>query len=320
MNKEFTCKVAVVQAGSVIMDKAKGIEKTVRLIQEAGEQQAQIIVFPEAFIPAYPRGMSFGAVVGSRSDEGRKDFAMYANNAIRVPSTDTDVIGKAAKEVGAYVVIGVIERDSESSGGTLYCTALFFGPDGSLLGKHRKLKPTGSERLIWGEGDGSTLPVFDTPYGKIGALICWENYMPLARTAMYEQGVQIYIAPTADARDSWIATMQHIALEGRCFVLSANQYSTKGDYPEYIRDRDEFKALPDEMSRGGSCIVGPLGNFIQEPVYGREEILYAELNNNDIVEAQFDFDPVGHYSRPDVFQLFVNNDVQRNVIWKKRNN
>lgn len=316
MNYEQTCKVAVVQAGSTIMDKEKGIEKTVRLIKEAGQEGAQLIVFPEAFIPAYPRGMSFGAVVGSRSDEGRKDFGLYANNSIRVPSPDTDAIGKAAKKVGAYVVIGVIERDSESTGGTLYCTALFFGPDGKLLGKHRKLKPTGSERLIWGEGDGSTLPVFDTPFGKIGALICWENYMPLARTAMYEQGVEFYVAPTADARESWVASMQHIALEGRCFVLSCNQFSTKADYPDHIKNREEFKNLPEVMSRGGSCIVGPLGNFIKEPVYGKEEILYAELNRNDIIEAQYDFDPVGHYSRPDIFQLYVNKKRQFNVIWK----
>lgn len=317
MGERKKVKVAVVQAGSVVMDREKGIEKTVQLIKEAGKAQANVIVFPEAFIPAYPRGMSFGAVVGSRTDEGRDDFALYANNSIKVPSTHTDKIGKAAKEADAYVVIGVIERDAESSGGTLYCTALFFGPDGTLLGKHRKLKPTGSERLIWGEGDGSTLPVFDTPYGRIGALICWENYMPLARTAMYEQGVEIYIAPTADARDTWLASMQHIALEGRCFVLSCNQYSTKADYPKQIREREDFAKVPDELSRGGSCIVGPLGEFIVEPVFGREEILYADLDLNDITRAQYDFDPVGHYSRPDVFQLVVNETEQTNVIWNK---
>src|SRR5699024_3857641 len=262
----------------VVMNKKKGVEKTIRLIKEAGKEKAKIIVFPEAFIPAYPRGMSFGAVVGSRSDEGRQDFALYANNALEVPGVETDAIGKATKEAGAYVVIGVIERDTESSGGTLYCTVLFFRPDGTLLGKHRKLKPTGSERLIWGEGDGSTLPVFDTPYGRIGALICWENYMPLARTAMYEQGVDIYIAPTADARDTWLASMQHIALEGRCFVLSCNQYSVKEDYPEHIRKRAEFESMPDVLSRGGSCVVSPLGKYIVEPVFDKEDILYAELN------------------------------------------
>lgn len=313
-NNQF--KVAVVQAGSVVMDKEKGIKKTIRLIEEASHEDAKIIVFPEAFIPAYPRGMSFGAVVGSRSDEGRKDFFEYWNNSITIPSVETDMIGKAAQKAKAYVVIGVIEKDNESSQGTLYCTVLFFGPNGELLGKHRKLKPTGSERLIWGEGDGSTLPVFDTPYGRIGSLICWENYMPLARAAMYDKGVQIYIAPTADGRETWFSTMRHIAVEGRCFVLSCNQYSTKDMYPEEILSRKEFEELPNELTHGGSCIVNPLGEYLVEPTLGREEILYADLNLDQIAEAQFDFDVVGHYARPDVFQLVVNEEEQKNTVWK----
>ncbi|MCG7337439.1 carbon-nitrogen hydrolase family protein [Sporosarcina sp. ACRSM] len=316
MEKVKRFKVAVVQAGSEVMNKEKGVKKTVRLIEEASQQNAKIIVFPEAFIPAYPRGMSFGAVVGSRSDKGRKDFFQYWDNSITVPGPETDEIGKAAQKAKAYVVIGVIEKDDHSSQGTLYCTALFFGPDGQLLGKHRKLKPTGSERLIWGEGDGSTLPVFETPYGRIGSLICWENYMPLARAAMYDKGVQIYIAPTADARDAWFATMQHIAVEGRCFVLSCNQYSTKDMYPEEISSRKEFEDLPEELTRGGSCVVDPLGNFIVEPVFGKEEIIYADINLDKIAESQFDFDVVGHYSRPDVFQLIVNEEKQQNTIWR----
>lgn len=315
--KKIPGKVAVVQAGSIVMDKEKSLHKAVRLIKEAGNEQANLIVFPEAFIPAYPRCMSFGAVVGSRSNEGRKDFSLYAEHAVEVPSADTDMIGKAAKSANAYVVIGVIERDAQSSGGTLYCTVLFFSPDGSLLGKHRKLKPTGSERLIWGEGDGSTLPVFDTPYGRIGALICWENYMPLARAAMYDQGVQLYIAPTADARDTWFSSMQHIALEGRCFVLSCNQYSTKEDYPKHIKERQTFRDMPEELSRGGSGIVSPLGEWMVEPVFGREQILYADVNVNDITAAQYDFDVAGHYARPDIFQLIVNGKKQRNVVWQK---
>lgn len=317
MAKDNPYKVAVVQAGSVVMDKEGGVKKTIRLIEEAGQENAKIIVFPEAFIPAYPRGMSFGAVVGSRSDEGREDFFRYWDNSITVPSVETEAIGKAARKAKAYVVIGVIEKENESSQGTLYCTALFFGPNGELLGKHRKLKPTGSERLIWGEGDGSTLPVFDTPYGRIGSLICWENYMPLARAAMYEKGVQIYIAPTADGRDTWFSTMRHIAVEGRCFVLSCNQYSTKDMYPEDISSRKEFEGLPNEMTRGGSCIVNPLGEFLVEPVLGKEEILYADIDLGKIAEAQFDFDVVGHYARPDVFQLVVNEQEQKNTIWKK---
>lgn len=315
MTKSTKFKVAVVQAGSEIMDKEKGVAKTVCLIQEAATQQANIIVFPEAFIPAYPRGMSFGAVVGSRDSEGRKDFRQYWDNSITAPGPETQAIGKAAKQAGAYVVIGVIEKDSTGGQGTLYCTVLFFGPDGELLGKHRKLKPTGSERLLWGQGDGSTLPVFETPYGRLGALICWENYMPLARAAMYDKGIQIYVMPTADGRDTWTSTVRHVAAEGRCFVLSCNQYSTKSMYPEAISSRAEFQELPEEMSRGGSCIAGPLGELIVEPVYGEETILYAELDLDQIVEGQFDFDVAGHYARPDIFQLTVNEKAQKNVVW-----
>lgn len=308
-------RVAVVQAGSEVMDKEKGVEKTIKLIDEAAENDAKIIVFPEAFIPAYPREMTFGAVVGRRAEEGRKDFRKYWEHSIKVPGPETECIGKAAKKAGAYVVIGVIEKDSKHRQGTLYCTVLFFGPDGNLLGKHRKLKPTGSERLIWGEGDGSTMPVFDTPYGKIGSLICWENYMPLARTAMYEKGVQIYIAPTADARDTWLASMRHIAAEGRCFVLSCNQYTTKDMFPEEISNREDFAKLPHELTRGGSCIVDPLGEYIAEPVFGEEKIIYGDIDLGRIAEGTFDFDVAGHYSRPDIFQLTVNEKKQENVIF-----
>ena len=316
MTGKESCRVALVQASSVVLDKGKTLERTVHYIKEAKENGADLVVFPEAFIPAYPRGMDFGAVVGSRSDVGRKDFARYAKESVVVPSEDTDRIAEAAKEAGVYVVIGVIEKDRELSG-TLYCTVLFFSPEGILLGKHRKLKPTGSERLIWSEGDGSTLPVFDTPFGRIGALICWENYMPLARTAMYAQGIDIYIAPTADARDTWFSTMRHIALEGRCFVLSCNQYSTKSDYPADIQARQSFKQLPEELSRGGSCVVGPLGNWIVEPVLGEKKVIYADLALEKLLEARYDFDPVGHYSRPDVFELIVHRDKKEGFRWEE---
>jgi len=309
-------KVAVVQAGSVIMDKQGCIEKASKLLIEAGKNGAQLVVFPEAFIPCYPRGMGFGAVVGSRSLEGRKDYQRYWDNAIQVPSADTDALGAAVKEAGVYCVIGVIEKDQDTSEGTVFCTALYFGPDGKLLGKHRKLKPTASERLIWGEGDGSTLKVIETPFGRVGSLICWENYMPLARAAMYAQGVQIYVAPTADSRDTWFATMRHIAIEGRCFVIGCNQYSSKSDYPEDIASSDEFKDLPEEMCRGGSCVVNPLGAFVVEPVIGKETIIYADLDLGQVAQGQFDFDVMGHYSRPDVFQLIVNTKKKTNVIWQ----
>ncbi|MGM0899704.1 MAG: carbon-nitrogen hydrolase family protein [Bacillota bacterium] len=314
-NQNQNVRVAVVQASSVIMDREATTEKAISLIQQAGEKGANIIVFPEAFIPAYPRGLSFGATVGSRSPEGRKDWLRYWENSVPVPSQTTERLGEAARKAGSYLVIGVIERDNDFSKGTLYCSVLFFGPDGTLLGKHRKLKPTGSERLIWGEGDGSTLPVFDTPFGKIGALICWENYMPLARAAMYAKGVQIYIAPTADCRDVWQSTIRHIATEGRCFVLSCNQYVTKDMYPTDLACYEDLTSSPDEMCSGGSAIVGPLGQYIKEPFWGKEDILLADLDLRDIAYSQFDFDVVGHYARPDVFQLLVNEKKQENVKW-----
>ncbi|PLT35442.1 carbon-nitrogen hydrolase family protein [Bacillus sp. V5-8f] len=314
-NKISKVRVAVIQAASVIMDMEASTKKAIALTLEAGEKGANIVVFPEAFIPAYPRGLSFGTSIGSRSQEGRKDWLRYWENSISVPGKETNLLGEAARKAGVYLIIGVIEKDNEFSRGTLYCTVLFFGPDGALLGKHRKLKPTASERLIWGEGDGSTLPVFDTPYGRIGALICWENYMPLARTAMYAKGVQIYITPTADARELWQSTIRHIAAEGRCFVLSSNQYVTKDMYPTDLACYAELASSQDEMSIGGSAIVGPLGNYLAGPVFGKEDILIADLDIRDIASSQFDFDVVGHYSRPDVFQLHVNQEKQESVKW-----
>ncbi|MCI1695492.1 MAG: carbon-nitrogen hydrolase family protein [Aneurinibacillus aneurinilyticus] len=299
------------------MEREASTEKAVSLTLQAAEKGARLVVFPEAFIPAYPRGLSFGTKIGSRAPEGRKDWLRYWENAVPVPSETTERLGEAARQAGVYLVIGVIERDNECSGGTVYCTVLFFGPDGTLLGKHRKLKPTASERIVWGEGDGSTLPVFDTPFGKIGSLICWENYMPLARMAMYAKGVQIYIAPTADARDVWQSTIRHIAVEGRCFVLSCNQYVTKDMYPNDLACYDELASSPHEMSSGGSAVVGPLGDYIVEPVFGREDMLIADLDIRDVAYSQLDFDVVGHYARPDVFQLLVNEEKKESVKWLK---
>lgn len=316
-NTNQSVRVAVIQTAPILMDLNATIEKSVRLIKEAGERGANIVVFPEAFIPAYPRGLSFGTVIGSRTEDGRKDWYRYWENSIPVPGEATEILGEAAREAGVYLVMGVIERDSENSGGTLYCSVIFIGPDGLLLGKHRKLKPTAAERIVWGEGDGSTLPVFDTPYGKIGALICWENYMPLARAAMYAQGVQLYITPTADARESWQSTIRHIAMEGRCFVLSCNQYVTKNMYPEDLACYDDLKSAPEVMCNGGSAIVGPLGEYITEPVWGKEDIIIADLDMKQIAYSQFDFDSVGHYARPDVFKLLVNKEKQESTFWQK---
>jgi len=299
-------KVAVVQAAPVLFDREATLEKAAALILEAGRQGAGLVLLPEAYIPAYPRGFSFGMVVGSRKSEGRELWKRYWENAVEVPGPATEALGAAAREAGVFLAIGVIERDNQFSRGTLYCTLLYFDPEGKLLGKHRKLKPTGAERLIWGEGDGSTMPVVEAPFGKVGGLICWENYMPLARMAMYAKGVEIYLAPTADYRDSWQATMRHIACEGRCFVLGCNQFVKKDMYPENLETLEELEDRPEIMCRGGSVIVAPLGDVIAGPLFDEEGILYAQLDMTEVVKSKIDFDVVGHYSRPDVFQLSVN--------------
>lgn len=299
-------KVAVVQAAPELFDRDGTVRKTIKLINECAAKGAEFVLFPEAYIPAYPRGFSFGMVVGSRDEQGRKLWQKYWENAVEVPGKTTRELGEAIREKGIYAAIGLIERDTHSSGGTLYCTIVYFGPDGSILGKHRKLKPTASERLIWGEGDGSTLTVLDTELGKIGGLICWENYMPLARMAMYQKGVEIYLAPTADQRNGWQASMRHIALEGRCYVLSCNQYIKKDMYPIDLPGIEELKDQPDVMCRGGSVIVSPLGEVLAGPLFDEEGILYADLDMNVIIRSKVDMDVVGHYARPDVFQLTVN--------------
>lgn len=293
-------KAAVVQAAPVAFDRERTIEKAASLSAEAASKGARLVVFPEAFISAYPRGLDFGAVVGNRTDEGRKDFQRYWESSVDVPGPDVDALGRIARTNNIYLVMGVIERD----GGTLYCTVLFFAPDGGYLGKHRKLMPTASERLVWGFGDGSTMPVYDTPLGKLGAVICWENYLPLMRAAMYAKGIELYCAPTADARDSWIASMRHIGVEGRCFVLSCNQFNRRRDFPADYRTA--FGDDPNTMvTRGGSCIVDPFGNFLAGPNFEDEAILIAEIDRAQIIRGKYDLDVVGHYARPDVFQLHV---------------
>jgi nitrilase len=259
-------------------------------------------------IPAYPRGLGFGTVVGSRSPAGRQTWQQYWANSVDVPGPTTEALGRAAREAGLYLAVGVIERKSQFSRGTLYCTLLYFDPDGQLLGKHRKLKPTGAERLIWGEGDGSTLTVLDTEIGKFGGLICLENYMPLARMALYGRGVEVHLAPTADSRDSWQATLRHIACEGRCFVLGCNQYVTKSMYPADLDGIEDLADQPEIMCRGGSAIISPLGDVLAGPLYDEEGILYADLDLAEVARSKLDFDVVGHYARPDVFQLTVNEE------------
>ncbi|RJR18308.1 MAG: nitrilase [Desulfobacteraceae bacterium] len=299
--KEKTVKTAVVQAGAVPFDTDACVEKAIRLIGEAAGTGARVILFPEAFIPGYPKGLNFGLVVGARDPVGREEFRIYLDAAIEVPGPQTQRLSEAAADYGVHVIIGVIEREL----GTCYCTVLFFGPDGRFLGKHRKLMPTAMERMIWGFGDGSTLTVVESPYGRIGSVICWENYMPMLRMAMYAKNVAIYCAPTADDRETWISSMRHIALEGRCFVLTACQFLRRKDFPETVRVSlgDSPEAV---LMRGGSAIINPLGAVLAGPYFEGETILTANLDLDDIGRGKFDFDAAGHYSRPDVFKLTVN--------------
>ena len=309
---ESTVKVAVVQAGSVPFDTSACVEKAVRLIAEAAATGTRVILFPEAFITGYPKGLNYGLVVGARDPVGREEFRLYLEAAIEVPGPETRELGKAAATHRSYVVIGVIERD----GGTCYCTVLFFAPDGALLGKHRKLMPTALERMIWGFGDGSTLTAVDSPYGRIGSVICWENYMPMLRMAMYSKNVALYCAPTADDRDTWLPTMQHVALEGRCFVLTACQFIRRKDFPATVRL--SLGDSPDAvLMRGGSAIISPLGKVLAGPHFDGETILTASLDLNEIGRGKFDFDVAGHYSRPDVFQLIVNESPMRAVATRE---
>jgi nitrilase len=305
MSRPAPLTAAVVQAAPVLFDPAASADKACRLTAEAAARGARLILFPEAFIPCYPRGLGFGTVVGGRSAEGRRTWQAYWEAAVEVPGPATEALGEAARRAAAYLAVGVIERDREFGGGTLYCTLLYFGPDGRLLGKHRKLKPTAAERLIWGEGDGSTLTVVETEHGRVGGLICWENYMPLARMAMYAKGVEIYLAPTADARETWQATLVHVACEGRCFVLGCNQFVTKAMYPAGLPGLADLRDQPEILCRGGSAIVSPLGEVLAGPLYDQEGILTAELDLGEVARGRFDLDVTGHYARPDVFRLTV---------------
>ncbi|MFN2378952.1 MAG: carbon-nitrogen hydrolase family protein [Bacteroidales bacterium] len=293
-------KIACAQLTPVIFNKEKTLEKAVAWIEKAAAENIKLLVFPESFIPAYPAGMDFGTVVGSRTARGREQFRIYSENSVVVPGEETALLAEMALKHRMYIVMGVTERDSVTH--TLYCTMLWFSPDGKLMGKHRKLKPTAAERIVWGEGDGKTLVSFDTSIGKMGGLICWENYMPLARMAMYSKGVEIYVAPTADSRESWISTMRHIACEGRCYVIGCNQFFTKQDYPKEMQP-ELADDRPEVLSSGGSVIVSPLGDILAGPLYNEEGILIAEADLDEVVRSRMDFNVAGHYSRNDVFKF-----------------
>lgn len=292
-------KVCLVQDSPIFFNKEKTINKVEELTKKYAKQGCELIVFPESFIPGYPRGFSFGAKIGSRTKEGRNLYSEYYKNSVDIESKDLKRLEKLATSENVYLIIGITEK--QNTNGSLYCSMLYISPTDGLLGVHRKIKPTGTERIIWSEAAGESLVTFQTKIGKLGGLICWENYMPLARMSMYNKGVEIYIAPTADSREEWTATMQHIAMEGRCFVLGCNQFFKKSMYPDKYQSvvQDE----PENICRGGSVIVSPLGKIIAGPLWDKSGVLIAELDLEEITLSKLDFDVIGHYSRNDIFQF-----------------
>jgi len=290
--------VAALQIGSDPAGTAATLGRILAFEAEIAASGATLVVLPEAILGGYPKGEAFGTRLGYRTDAGRDAFARYFAQAVELDGPEVAALAGLAARTGAWIVAGVIER----AGSTLYCTAVFLDPERGLVATHRKLMPTGTERLVWGMGDGSTMPVVDTPAGKAGAAICWENYMPLFRTAMYAKGVALWCAPTVDERDVWRSAMRHIAHEGRCFVVSACQVMPSP--AEAGREVEDWP--PDRpLIRGGSMIVGPLGDVLAGPLEGETGLVVAEIDPEDIVRARYDFDPVGHYARPDLFRLMV---------------
>ncbi|GMS88682.1 hypothetical protein PENTCL1PPCAC_10857, partial [Pristionchus entomophagus] len=305
-------KIAVVQAGSRLYDTPATLSLLENYTQDAAKNGADLVLFPEAFVGGYPKGLDFGVVLGLRSDEGRSEYARYFNGAITAEGEESKRMAKIAQENNIWIVTGVVEKE----GSTLYCSVFFYSSLGKLEAVHRKLLPTALERVVWGQGDGSTMPVIDSPVGKIGTAICWENYMPLYRVTLYSKGVEVYLAPTVDSRDEWLPTMQTIALEGRCFVVSSCQFLRARDFPDDHALRS--KHTDDEvLIRGGSCAVNPLGKVLLTPDFTKEGMFYVDLDLSIIPKARFDLDPVGHYSRPDVFQLRVNEDKKSTVVFEK---
>ncbi|WP_460064474.1 carbon-nitrogen hydrolase family protein [Pseudomonas sp. S2_H08] len=298
--------VAALQIGALPEGKSATLEQILSWEGAIIEAGAALVVMPEALLGGYPKGEGFGAQLGYRLPEGREAYARYFANAIDVPGAETQALAGLSARTGANLVIGVIER----AGSTLYCTALYFDPQAGLVGKHRKLMPTGTERLIWGKGDGSTLPVFDSQVGKLGAVVCWENMMPLLRTAMYAKGIEVWCAPTVDEREMWQVSMRHIAHEGRCFVVSACQVQAS---PNELGVEIANWPADRPLIAGGSVIVGPMGEVLAGPLRSEAGLLTAQIDTDELVRARYDYDVVGHYARPDVFELSVDERAKPGV-------
>ena len=303
MNNNASFTIAAAQATPVFLNREATTEKACDLIMEASHKGAQLIAFPEAFISAYPDWVwSVPPSQASLNDL----YVELVENAVTIPDNTTEKLCQAAKESGIYVIIGVNERNTESSNASLYNTILYIDSEGNIMGKHRKMVPTGGERLVWAQGDGSTLDTYDTPFGKLGGLICWENYMPLARYAMYSWGTQIYVAPTWDSGEPWLSTLRHIAKEGGMFVIGCCIAMKVDDIPDHYEFKKLYKKDKEWVNPGDSVIVNPKGEFIAGPLSMEEGILYAEVNLKQIPASKRILDVAGHYARPDIFRFIVN--------------
>ena len=297
-----TCRLALVQAEPALFDKAACVEKALDYIGRSAAQGAELIVFPELFIPGYPIGMNFGFSVGKRTAAGRADWKRYYDASMAEGDEDFMKLSQAAVKAKAYVSLGFSQQDEVS--GTLYNSNVIFSPDGSWK-VHRKLKPTGSERVVWGDANQDYFPVTSTPWGPIGSLICWESYMPLARVALYQKGITIYISPNTNDNPEWQATIQHIAIEGKCYFINSDMLVRKSSYPTDLETAEDLEKLPDMVCRGGSCIVDPYGHYVTEPVWDRETVIYADLDLTKVPASRMELDVCGHYARPDVLKLSV---------------
>jgi nitrilase len=295
--------VACVQAEPKILDRAGTLDKLAEWTARAAAQGAQLVVFPETFVPAYPSSVWAKAFAGWADQRAKDTFARLARESVAVPGPHADRLGEIAREHGVWLVTGVNEHDPARPG-TLYNALLYHAPDGSLALHHRKLVPTNHERLVWGPGDGGGLEAIPTPLGRLGGLICWENYMPLARFSLYQSGVEIYIASTADDGDAWQATLVHIARESRAFVVAPSHFQRAASYPDDF-PLAELLDGRDVIGRGGSAVLAPDGSYLAGPVYDREELLVAELDPAVLLAERQRFDPAGHYHRPDVLKLTV---------------
>lgn len=296
------CRIALVQAEPVLFDKEACLAKALEYIKEASENKAELIVFPELFIPGYPIGMNFGFSMGKRTEDGRCDWKRYYDASLLAGDSEFERLSAAAKAANAYVSIGFSEQDEVS--GTLYNSNAIFAPDGTYS-VHRKLKPTGSERVVWGDANRDYFPTVKTPWGPIGSLICWESYMPLARVALYQKGITIYISPNTNDNPEWQATIQHIAIEGKCYFINADMLVRKSSYPMDLKTEADIQNLPDMVCRGGSCIIDPYGHYLTEPVWDEETVIYADLDMSLPTACKMEHDAVGHYARPDVLELIV---------------